>query len=216
VTRVAIVDYGLGNLFNVERALCAVGAEPVITSDAADLQTADAIVIPGVGAFGEGMRNLERHNLVTPIRQLAGSGKPTLGICLGMQLLMDESEEFGRWPGLGLLPGRVVRLTPSALERVKVPQIGWNSIEPSAAAEEPGWEGTILNGIEQGSFAYFVHSYCVITKTSTDALAESIYGGTRFCSVAVRGNVMGCQFHPEKSGDVGLTLLQNWLSMVAA
>jgi glutamine amidotransferase len=212
VKRIAIVDYGLGNLFNVEHALLAVGADPVITSTPADLESADGLVIPGVGAFGEGMRNLERVGLIDPIRSLAREGKPTLGICLGMQLLMDESEEFGRWPGLGLVSGNVVRLGSAIGERVKIPQIGWNSLDAPAETNVE-WEGTLLDGIAPGAYAYFVHSYAVRVGEPTDALAETSYGGARFCSVAARGNVMGCQFHPEKSADVGLRLLLNWLRL---
>lgn len=211
--QIAIVDYGLGNLFSVERALSAAGAEPHITSKAADLQAADGVVIPGVGAFGEGMQNLEQLGLIAEIQGLARAGKPTLGICLGMQLLMDESEEFGRWPGLGLIPGRVVRFEPPPTTRVKIPQIGWNSIE-APNGNGSGWDGTLLDGIEPGAFVYFVHSYAVQTAERTHCLAETEYGGTRFASVAVRDNVMGCQFHPEKSADAGLILLQNFLATV--
>jgi imidazole glycerol-phosphate synthase subunit HisH len=212
--QIAIVDYGLGNLFNVERALRATGAEPLITSDPAELEAADGVVLPGVGAFGEGMQNLERRGLGTEIQRLARAGKPTLGICLGMQLLMDESEEFGRWPGLGLIPGRVVRFEPAPAVRVKIPQIGWNSIEAPAEGDPSGWQGTLLDRIEPGAFVYFVHSYSVQTADQSDCLAETEYGGTRFCSVAVRDNVMGCQFHPEKSADAGLRLLRNFVSTV--
>jgi glutamine amidotransferase len=213
---IAIVDYGLGNLFSVERALRAAGAEPTITSDPADLGGADGVVIPGVGAFGEGMQNLERLGMVSTIQELAHAGKPTLGICLGMQLLMDESEEFGRWPGLGLIPGRVVRFEPPPTARVKIPQIGWNSIEAPADGNGNGngWDGTLLHRIEPGAFVYFVHSYAVQTAERSHCLAETEYGGTRFASVTVRDNVMGCQFHPEKSADAGLTLLQNFLATV--
>jgi len=212
--QIAIVDYGLGNLFSVERALRAAGAEPRITSEVADLRAADAVVIPGVGAFGEGMQNLQRLGLVPVIQELAHAGKPTLGICLGMQLLMDESEEFGRWPGLGLIPGRVVKFEPPSTGRVKIPQIGWNSIETPAEGDVSRWDGTLLDGIQPGAFVYFVHSYAVQTAESTHLLAETEYGGIRFASVAARDNVMGCQFHPEKSADAGLTLLQNFLASV--
>ena len=209
--RIAIVDYGLGNLFNVERALSVAGAEPLITSEPAALGAADGIVLPGVGAFGEGMQNLERLGLTSVIQRLARAGKPTLGICLGMQLLMDESEEFGRWPGLGLIPGRVIRFEPPPGDRVKIPQIGWNSIDGPAPATE-AWDGTLLDCLEPGAFAYFNHSYCVQTARPADCLAETEYGGTRFCSVVARANVMGCQFHPEKSAEAGLSLLRNFLT----
>src|SRR5688572_28138271 len=126
--QVAIVDYGLGNLFNVQRAFEAVGAQATITSKAADLEAAESIVLPGVGAFGEGMQNLDRLGLSPVIQRLAREGVPTLGLCLGMQLLMDQSEEFGQWEGLGLIPGRVLRIEPLPGASIKVPQIGWNSL----------------------------------------------------------------------------------------
>jgi glutamine amidotransferase len=210
VTRIAIVDYGLGNLLNLERALDMAGGVPDVTSDPVRLQTADAIVLPGVGAFGEGMRNLERRGLAGTIRRVAMAGKPTLGVCLGMQLLMDESEEHGRWAGLGLIPGRVVRLEAPPGQRVKVPQVGWNSI--NAACHSPGgWSGTLLDGVAPGAFVYFVHSYCVQTAKPETTLAETDYAATRFCSVVVHNNVAGCQFHPELSGETGVTLLRNFV-----
>jgi glutamine amidotransferase len=214
VTRIAIVDYGLGNLFSVERAFSASGATAWITSDPAALAEADGVVLPGVGAFGEGMQNLRRLGLDQEIRRLALEGKPTLGICLGMQLLMDESEERGLWPGLGLIPGRVVRFNAPQGERVKVPQIGWNTIESPGSESAQSWDNTLLNGIAPGAFVYFVHSYCVQTNDATDVLALTDYAGTRFCSVAARANVSGSQFHPEKSGDAGLRLISNFLAMI--
>jgi glutamine amidotransferase len=210
MTSVAIVDYGLGNLFSVHRAFETLGAQALITSDPRELTAADAIVIPGVGAFGEGIQNLDERGLVAPIQQLAQEGKPTLGICLGMQLLMNESEEFGRWEGLGLIPGRVVTLQSSDSAVVKVPQIGWNSVEAPARGVN-GWDSTPLRSIDPGTFMYFVHSYCVQTSSASDTVAETEYGGVRFSSVAVKDNVVGCQFHPEKSGAAGLRFLSNFL-----
>jgi glutamine amidotransferase len=175
------------------------------------MEAADGVLLPGVGAFGEGMRNLERDDLVGPLKDLALSGKALLGICLGMQLLMEESEEFGRWPGLGLLSGRVVQLKPRPGDGAKVPHIGWSSVHPADGGGAETWAGTLLDGVNPGAFAYFVHSYSV--QSASDPLAETTYGGQRFCSVAVRGNVMGCQFHPERSAQVGLRVLQNWLDI---
>jgi imidazole glycerol-phosphate synthase subunit HisH len=213
VRKIAIVDYGLGNLFNVERGLRAAGAEPWITSDPADLDRADGVVLPGVGAFGQGMQNLDHAGLTPVLQRLARAGKPTLGLCLGMQLLMDESEEFGRWPGLGLIPGRAVRFDFQDESRVKVPQIGWNTIHEATASGSPSWDGTLLHGLEEGSYLYFVHSYWVQTATAADCLAEAEYGGTTFCAVVARENVMGCQFHPEKSADAGLAILKSFLTV---
>ena len=214
MSRIAIVDYGLGNLFSVERAFTAAGASASITSDPEALAAADGLVLPGVGAFGEGMQNLQRLGLAEEIRRLALEGKPTLGICLGMQLLMDESEELGQWRGLGLLPGRVIQFVAPAGERVKVPQIGWNTIEALGKDGDHRWDDTILDGIAPGSFVYFVHSYCVKIDEASDLLASTDYAGIRFCSVATRGNISGAQFHPEKSGDAGLRLIGNFLATI--
>jgi glutamine amidotransferase len=211
LTRIAIVDYGLGNLFSVERAFTAAGATATITSDPQDLVAVDGIVLPGVGAFGEGMRNLEDRGFASAIRSLAAEGMPTLGICLGMQLLMEESEELGRWEGLALLSGRVIRFQPGETW-VKVPQIGWNAIVP--ATTDRSWHGTLLDGIDPGEFVYFVHSYCVMAERPQDELARTEYAGLAFCSVVSHGNVMGCQFHPEKSGPAGLRLIHNFLASI--
>jgi glutamine amidotransferase len=212
MTAIAIVDYGLGNLFSVKRAFQSLGAEAIITSEPESLNSVDGVVLPGVGAFGEGMRNLAELGLASELRRLAAAGKPILGICLGMQLLMDESEELGRWDGLGLLPGRVVRLNPS--EHAKVPQIGWNSIDAPVGIKRD-WSGTILDGISGGEHMYFVHSFCVFADRPQDALAETDYAGSRFCAVAVRDNVAGTQFHPEKSGAPGIKVISNWLALVS-
>ena len=211
MAHVTIVDYGLGNLFNVGRAFEALRRRATASSDASDVRRAERIVIPGVGAFGEGMRNLERLGMVRAIQDVAASGRPVLGICLGMQLLMDESEEFGTWPGLGLARGRVARLDPGAGVRVKVPQIGWNSIEPPSDDGRPMGDHP-LGGYPPGSHAYFVHSYVVRPAGAEDEVATTTYGADRFCSVIRHANVAGFQFHPEKSAQVGLTLLRNWLA----
>ncbi len=212
MTSVAIVDYGLGNLFSVQRAFRSLGAEAEITANPADLSGADSVVVPGVGAFGEGMRNLESRGLAPEIQALARAGKPTLGICLGMQLLMDESEELGPWKGLGLVPGRVAQIRITAGSGTKVPQIGWNDVEPPAG--RTAWSNPLMDGIEPGSYMYFVHSYAVIPADQADLVAETQYADTRFCSVFARANVVGCQFHPEKSADVGLRLIGNFLRWV--
>jgi glutamine amidotransferase len=210
---IAIVDHGLGNLLNVQRALAAAGAASQVSARAADLEAATGVVLPGVGAFGEGMRNLERAGLVEPLQRIAARGTPLLGICLGMQLLMDESEEFGRWEGLHLIPGRVRRFDdpePDG-ERFKIPQIGWNHLLP---ATPTSWSGTILDGLDAGAFAYFVHSYYVEPADVADCVASAEYGRNRFCAVIARANVMGCQFHPEKSAAVGLRILENFARIV--
>lgn len=210
---IAIVDYGLGNLANVRRAIAAAGFESVVTSDAADVESARGVVLPGVGAFGAGMANLTEGGFLPVLARVVERGTPLLGICLGMQLLMEESEEFGRCKGLGLLPGRVVRFDPPTAEaRFKIPQIGWNRISRPVGIE---WTGSILEGLEDGAYAYFVHSFYVRPAVASDCLATAEYGRNRFCAVIGRGSVMGCQFHLEKSGRMGLHLLRNFGRLVA-
>jgi glutamine amidotransferase len=200
---IAIVDYGVGNLRSVQKAVERVGAKAVVTSDAADLADARGVILPGVGAFGKGMDSLRARNLVAPLLDQVNAGKPLLGICLGMQLLFEVSEEMGIHEGLGLLPGRVLRFPEGEL---KVPHIGWNQlrIRPNP----------LLQGIRDGSHAYFVHSYYPEPGEPDDILAETDYG-LDFASVVGRGKVWGAQFHPEKSQDVGLRLLENYARLVA-
>jgi glutamine amidotransferase len=203
-----IVDYGIGNLRSVQKALERVGATALVTSDPAALDAADGVVLPGVGAFGDGMAHLRRRGLVEPVLRQVDSSKPLLGICLGMQLLFDESEEMGRHQGLGLLPGRVLRFPEGDL---KVPHIGWNQLQQ--ASRRPGM--ALLEGIAEGAHAYFVHSYYVAPEEPGDILATTNYG-LDFASVVGRGRIFGAQFHPEKSQDVGLRLLENFARLVAA
>lgn len=203
---IAIIDYGVGNLRSVQKALERVGATAVVSADPAAFDAAQGIVLPGVGAFGDGMAQLWARHLVEPLLRQVGQGKPLLGICLGMQLLFDDSEEMGHHQGLGLLPGRVVRFPEGNL---KVPHIGWNQLDLAAA----GPEGQILSGIAPGAHAYFVHSYYVAPAEPADVLATTEYG-LEFASVVGRGQIFGAQFHPEKSQDVGLQLLENFAAVV--
>lgn len=205
---VAVVDYGRGNLFSISRALAHLGAEARVTSDPAELAAADRLILPGVGAFGDGMENLRERGLVEPLKAYAATGRPLLGICLGMQLLMDESEEFGRHEGLGLVPGRVRRFPDSPERRWRVPHVGWSALETGGAA----WRGSSLEGLKAGERMYFVHSYFVETAKPEHRLAVTPYAGLEFCSVLRAGSVEGCQFHPEKSGESGLCLLRTWLT----
>jgi len=196
---IALVDYGIGNLRSVANALRFAGAEVQVTSDPALLADAEKIVLPGVGAFGDGMAYLAQYGLVEPVRQQAEAGKPLLGICLGMQLLFEESEEHGAFQGLGLLPGRVRAFPPGEL---KVPQIGWNAVEP----RQPS---VLLEDLPQPAYAYFNHGfYCDALPADTIAACEY---GVHFAAVVQRGNLMGVQFHPEKSQQVGLQLLRNFV-----
>jgi glutamine amidotransferase len=205
---IVIVDYGVGNLRSVQKALERVGATAVVTSNPATLDTAQGVVLPGVGAFGDGMDNLRARRLVDPILRQVENGKPLLGICLGMQLLFEESEEMGNHQGLGLLPGRVVRFPDAEL---KVPHIGWNQLRMAA----PRPEMALLEGMKDGAYAYFVHSYYPVPAEPGDLLAMTEYG-LEFASVVGRGRIWGAQFHPEKSQDVGLQLLRNYARLVSA
>lgn len=199
---IAIVDYGMGNLRSVQKALERVGSRAVVTDDPAILETAQAVLLPGVGAFGDAMDSLRARRLLAPVLHQVQGGKPLLGICLGMQLLFDESEEMGRHKGLGLLPGRVVRFPKGDL---RVPHVGWNELRKVQAG--------LLAGIADGTYAYFVHSYFAEPEESTDLLAIAEYG-FEFAAVVGRGSVYGAQFHPEKSQEVGLQLLRNFVHLV--
>jgi imidazole glycerol-phosphate synthase subunit HisH len=197
---IAIIDYGMGNLRSVSKAFEAVGHKAVVTRDVAAIKNASHVVVPGVGAFGDCMANLERFDLVESIRSTIQSGKPFLGICLGLQLLFTESEEFGMHKGLGILPGRVRRfeVDPS----LKVPHMGWNQVNVQRACP-------LFEGIADGSNWYFVHSYFVDPSDRTITATTTTYG-VPFVSSIWKDNLVACQFHPEKSQTVGLQLIKNF------
>jgi glutamine amidotransferase len=209
----AIVDYSLGNLYSVKHACAHVGLHAEITSSREAIANARAVILPGVGAYGDAMATLRRLDLVSVLRDIAASGKPLIGICLGIQLLMTESYEFGRHPGLGIIEGPVVRFDhPLEHERaLKVPQIGWNRV---CRAENARWDGTLLNGVADCEFMYFVHSYIVQPENPGVILSTSRYGHIEFCSSVQRGNVFACQFHPERSGVAGIRMYQNLAAQI--
>lgn len=211
--RVTVIDYGLSNLRSVQNAFAHCGAETLLTGDAAAVQAADALVLPGVGAFRDGMAGLECLGLVDVIRQKAVGGTPLLGICLGMQMLFDESEEFGTHPGLGLISGRVVKLPAADTggSPQRVPHIGWEPLLPAAGRTD--FSGTVLAGVTPGQECYFIHSFAAQPAHEQDRLADAFYGGRAVCAAAGRGVVTGCQFHPEKSGPVGLSILSQFLNI---
>ncbi|MCG3175902.1 MAG: Imidazole glycerol phosphate synthase subunit HisH [Candidatus Omnitrophica bacterium] len=210
--QVVIVDYGVGNLFNVRRALALLGYDAVISRDPAEVARAPRVLLPGVGAFEAGMDHLRRYGLSEAVKDAARSGRPVLGICLGMQLLLSESEENGTHRGLDLVPGRVRRFTTPSPEGpvYKIPQIGWNALEHTASSRD--WSGTVLDGLPERSFMYFVHSYRVVPADPGVVLASTRYGQDEFCSVLKRDNISGCQFHPERSGEYGLKILENFVT----
>jgi len=202
---IAIVDYGMGNLHSVAKAVERLGAEALITSDAAAILAADAVILPGVGAFGDAMACLRDTGLGAVVAQAAANAKPLLGICLGMQLLFTRSEEHGDHEGLGLLPGHVVRFQGGTY---KVPHMGWNRLQ----VQQP--DSPLFTGLEEGH-VYFVHSYHVQPERATDLLATTSYGGSPVTAIVGRNNVYGMQFHPEKSGEFGMQLLSNFLKLAA-
>ena len=198
---IAIIDYGVGNLRSVQKAFEAVGQQAEVTSDKAMIEAASHVVLPGVGAFGAAAATLRSHGLEDVARDAALSGRPFLGICVGMQLLFDVSYEYGEHVGLGLLPGSVVSFDTTN-PQAKVPQIGWNAIE---------WQmdNALTAAVPSGSMAYFVHSFYCKPLESSDVLATTFHG-IGYASAVQRGNITGVQFHPEKSGDVGLALIRAW------
>lgn len=201
---VAIVDYGLGNLHSVSKAVERLGYTPLITGEAADILSADSVILPGVGAFGDAMLHLRSTGLDQVMRTIAEEGRqPLMGICLGMQLLFERSEEYGVHEGLGLLPGSVVRF--AVREGYKVPHMGWNKLR-YLQPEHP-----LFEGLEEGH-AYFVHSYHAVEVEPGDLLAVCDYGDP-VTAVVGRGHVYGMQFHPEKSGDLGKRLLAGFLRL---
>lgn len=209
MNRVLIVDYGVGNLHSVSRAVEELGGIPELTSDPMRIRQAERLILPGDGAFVYGMQELHRRGLFEAIREFAETGRPFLGICLGMQLMLDESEEFGHCRGLGLLPGRVVAMpTKDAQGHRRIPQIGWNGL----LCHELSWEGTVLDGLSEGASVYFVHSYMAVPTIASHRLADCLYDGLRVSAVIRRDSLTGCQFHPEKSGPVGLRILGNFLA----
>ncbi len=215
--RIAIVDYGLGNLYSVKKACEHVGAVGVITSDSHEIMAADGIILPGVGAFGDAMRTLRSLGLVETLRKAAAVDKPLMGICLGIQLLMSESHEFGRHEGLNIIEGDVVPFEdPREGDRnLKVPEICWNGIERGVAGEG-GWEHTPLAGLHDGVCMYFIHSYYVRPSDEGMVLSQTRYGDTLFCSSVKYGSVHGFQFHPERSGPEGLRIYRSWTGMIRA
>ena len=201
-----IIDYEMGNLRSVEKAFETLGFAARVSADPDDIKTADKVVLPGVGAFRDCIANLREGGFVEPLLTHVAAGKPLLGICVGMQMLFDESEEFGRHQGLGLVPGKVIRF-PSGMveggERLKVPHMGWNNINIKK-------QSPLFSGIENGSFVYFVHSYYCVAKNQADVAAGCRYGDVEFCASVWRDNIMATQFHPEKSQTIGLNIFKNF------
>ncbi len=211
--KVLLVDYGVGNLLSAARALRAAGGDVEVSGNPERVRAAPRLVLPGVGAFGDCMTELRRRGLEAPLKEFGASGKPMLGICVGMQILMDYGEEFGRHEGLGLIPGHVAKLDATDVDGapLKLPHIGWNEL--LAPQGRNGWEGTVCAGLPAMSSVYFLHSFAARPDSTTDILAETEYGGRRVVAAVARGAVQGAQFHPEKSGIIGLTILEKFLRL---
>ena len=213
MSSVTIIDYGVGNLMSAQRAFEAVGGHPVFSNDPEAIRNAERLVLPGVGAFGNGMRELRSRGLVEALQAYATCGRPLLGICLGMQLMLEMGEEFGHHEGVGLLSGRVVAIPPMSDEgwKRRIPNIGWSRL---CHAGDRSWDATILDGLKPDETSvYFVHSFMAVPDDPSWRLADTVYDGVPLCAVFSRGMLHGCQFHPEKSGRAGLRILANFMKL---
>ena len=200
---IAIVDYDAGNIKSVEKALQFLGQEPVVTRDKETLLQAEKVIVPGVGAFGDAMGKMHQYGLVEVLREIAAKGTPLLGICLGLQLFFESSEETPGVEGLGLLPGKIVRIPDK--EGFKIPHMGWNSIQINPASR-------LLKGIEEGAYVYFVHSYYLQAENEADVAATTDYV-VNIHAAAEHENIFATQFHPDKSGEIGLRILKNFIEL---
>ena len=201
---IAIVDYGVGNLFSLKSSFAAIGHEATVSADTAVIRRADKLILPGVGAFRDAVRKLRESGLFPVVQEEAGRGKPLLGICLGMQMLFERSFEDGVHEGLSLLSGEVRSIAEAIPPDLKIPEIGWNSLHLKN-------NGKLFEGIEDGAFVYFVHSF--YAEGCEDSLAAVTEYGISVTAAVEKGNIFGCQFHPEKSGPVGLQILKNFSEM---
>jgi imidazole glycerol-phosphate synthase subunit HisH len=208
--KISVVDYQMSNLFSVKNIFEHLGIKINVVSSAQEINAANALILPGIGAFGEAIANLERLQLITPIKNFITSGKPFMGICLGLQLLFSKSYEFGVHEGLGIIEGEVIKLPQEYQGRaMRVPTIGWNKI--SAYND---WVNTPLHNLKNNEFVYFVHSYYVKPNKDEWVLSTTQYNGLTYCSSLHKDNVFATQFHPEKSGGVGLEILRNWIASI--
>ena len=216
---VTIIDYGMGNLFNVVRAFERLGCTLNITNDYNKIMKSDRLLLPGVGAFEDGISDLKDNGLYNAIKEFVQTGRPLFGICLGMQLLMTFSEENGIHDGLDLIKGKVVRFSDTNADsnNYKIPQMGWNALQPPNKIENGTgkifWKDSILNNLEENPYMYFVHSYFVVPEDNKICIAETAYGKDLFCSVFQKDQIIGCQFHPERSGEEGLKIIRNFINI---
>jgi glutamine amidotransferase len=208
--KIIIVDYGLGNLFSVEQACQKVGLNVSISNSRSDILNADALIVPGVGAFLEAMTNLEKMDLINPIKEKVEKGIPFFGICLGMQLVFSKSEEFGSGNGLNLIPGLIKKFPESINGNdIKVPHISWNKIY----AHKKIWKDSPLYDINNNEYMYFVHSYYVAPFSEDSIITKTNYEGIEYCSAILKDNIFATQFHPEKSSEKGIKIYKNWATI---
>jgi glutamine amidotransferase len=207
--KVVIVDYGIGNLYSVTRAFETCGASVTLTANHEHIESAERLVLPGVGAFDDGMKGMQMRGQIEPVKRYVASGRPFLGICVGMQLLMDVGEEFGEHAGLGIIAGRckAIPATRADGKPHRVPHIGWNALVKPQGAD---WSSGLLVGLPEKPPVYFVHSFAPVPVDDRHRVADCDYDGRRISAVIRSGNVHGCQFHPEKSGSVGLKIIANF------
>ena len=207
--RIVLVDYGIGNVKSIINAFENQGEKIFLSRDRDIILGADGVVLPGVGAFSHGMNNLNKYGLVDILKDYVKTGKPLLGICLGMQMLLEESEEFGITKGIGLIKGKVIKLPVEQTNKVKLPHISWSEIQ----IKKIEWKNTILTDIEIGSDMYFVHTFVAKPHNEDEVLSTAEYSGVELCSSLKKDNVYGCQFHPEKSAKHGLTIIKNFINI---
>ena len=206
---ITVIDYGVGNILSVKRGFESFGAKVTLTSDHQSILAAKRVVLPGVGAFANGMKALKNLGLIEVLLEVSRNNIPIMGICLGMQLLFEESDEFGTTEGLGLLPGKVIPIPSKTLSGLplKIPHIGWRKISQRS---QSSWQEKLLQDNNQNDFFYFVHSYMSIPRNESHRIAECLYGGNKIAAIVGRDKIIGCQFHPEKSGKAGLKILRQF------
>ena len=209
--KITIIDYGCGNILNLIRAIKFMGYEAEATHDKKSILDSSNLILPGVGAFGNAMKKLKEYKLQNTILEYAKMDKPLLGICLGMQLLLSESHEFGVHEGLGLIEGKVIKISNKKNKNIKVPHVGWNEIYPNNNKKE--WKNKVLKNFLIGKSFYFVHSFVCVTKNSNSTIAVCNYSGISIPAVVSVNNIFACQFHPEKSGDNGLIILKSFCEL---